>query len=70
MSVLEELDQVVGKKLELEKDSVGQEVFREDLVERIAFFEFPDEVLCIGALFVETDNLVRRPVSVSDIKTR
>ncbi len=66
MSILEEFDQVVGKKLELEKDRVGQEFFREDMVEGITFFEFPDEVFCIGALPVEAENLVGRPIGVGD----
>ena len=33
--ILEDLNQVVGEKLELKEHRIGQEVFREDMISRI-----------------------------------
>jgi len=68
MDILEDLDQVVGQKLKLKEDGIGQKVFREDMVERIPLFELPDDVLRVGAFPVEADHLMRRPVGVGEVE--
>ena len=70
MDILEELDQVIGQKLELKEDGIGQKVFREDMFEGIPFLELSDDVLCFATLAVEADHLMSRPVGVGEVEAR
>jgi len=68
MGILEDLNQVVGQKLELKEHGIGQEIFREDMVEGIAFLELPDDILRFAPLAVEANHLMRRPVGVGEVE--
>ena len=51
---LEHLNQVVGQELKLEKDGSGQELLGQDMIDPVAFLQFPDDVFGVSSLSVET----------------